>query len=570
MSEPHCTIRAVAYHRKSNEDDGGSVEEQRQWAQSVCPAKGIEIVREFTDQSVSGHDTDKRLGFKAMLKFCQEEQRKGHPVDAVVCWHSNRFSRADSNETGFYVWSFRQAGVNRIFTTGGWVDFRETNDRVLFNLTQDVSNHAYSKDLAAAVTRGKAKRAEEGKWNGGPAPYGYRVVNRRLVLDPAAAAIVRWLFETYALKDWSLYGLAADLNRRGVPSPTGKAYWGAKAIAVILHNPAYLGDLHYGRRAGGKFFCACNLEVKKRTEHPGKLRPKDPKDVFVKEGNHEAIVPRALWERVQKRLAERRRRTTPLAGGGDFLLTGLLHCGNCGSAHSPRHQRQKDGTRVKVYRCNGYCEHGPLHPCASNLIHEDVLLAALIAKVKEIYLDPDRLARLREVIRRQDQEDTHEDTARAGQLAERLAELSRKIERGTEVLMDELDKRLVEGHRRHLQGLHDQKDRVQAELDALAMPQAKEDLEEGVNAALAELEHFLEVVREGEPALVRVALADLISKVELFFQIRPRGKKQKTGDFVKALVYVRADFGLANLGTTERLCVEQTRVDPRSRPSYKE
>jgi site-specific DNA recombinase len=354
MSEAHSTIRAVAYHRKSDQDDGGSVEQQRQWAQSVCPGKGIEIVKEFTDQAVSGHDTDKRLGFKAMLKFCQDEQRMGRPIDAVVCWHSNRFSRADSNETGYYVWSFRQASVNRIFTSGGWIDFREMADRIMFNLTQDVSNHAYSKDLSRAALRGHLKNADAGLWNGGPAPFGYRVVDQKLIIDPETAPWATWIFRTYADRDVSLNYIAGELTRQGIPTPRGGRFWTPRTVAFILHNETYLGNLPFGRTARGKFFTCVGLDIRKRSEIPAELisprrkgrkengkeprvRWKATKGVFVKQDVHDPLIDRDTFDRVQKKLALRTKQTTPIAGGGDFLLSGLVWCGHCGSAHTPRH-----------------------------------------------------------------------------------------------------------------------------------------------------------------------------------------------------------------------------------------
>jgi hypothetical protein len=50
-------IRAVAYYRKSDEDDGESVEQQREWATQAAPREGVQIVREFTDQAMAGWDT---------------------------------------------------------------------------------------------------------------------------------------------------------------------------------------------------------------------------------------------------------------------------------------------------------------------------------------------------------------------------------------------------------------------------------------------------------------------------------------------------------------------------------
>jgi DNA invertase Pin-like site-specific DNA recombinase len=96
-------IRAVFYGRKSNEDDGSSIDQQRDWARTTCQKERVEIVREFADQAKKGHETATRTEFHEMLKFCQEQSRQGTPIDVIVCWHHNRFSRADSQETAWFI-----------------------------------------------------------------------------------------------------------------------------------------------------------------------------------------------------------------------------------------------------------------------------------------------------------------------------------------------------------------------------------------------------------------------------------------------------------------------------------
>jgi DNA invertase Pin-like site-specific DNA recombinase len=106
-----ATLRAVAYYRKSNDDDGSSIDQQREWARAACKREGVELVNEFADQAKKGHETATRTAFHEMLKFCQQQARQGNPIDAIVCWHHNRFSRADSQETSWFIWEFRKAGV---------------------------------------------------------------------------------------------------------------------------------------------------------------------------------------------------------------------------------------------------------------------------------------------------------------------------------------------------------------------------------------------------------------------------------------------------------------------------
>jgi DNA invertase Pin-like site-specific DNA recombinase len=109
-------LRGVFYARKSNDDGTDSVEQQDEWARSAAAKENIELLASCTDQGVRGQDTAKRKDFAAMLRFCQEQYRKELPIDVIVLWHSNRFSRADSVETGWFIQEFRKVGVHRLFS----------------------------------------------------------------------------------------------------------------------------------------------------------------------------------------------------------------------------------------------------------------------------------------------------------------------------------------------------------------------------------------------------------------------------------------------------------------------
>src|SRR5262245_56524158 len=116
-------VRAVCYYRMSSDDQEGSIEQQQQWARPTAKRENVEIVAEFTDAGKPGTETAKRTDFLAMLEFCREQQRKRSPIDAILCWNANRFSRSDSQETAWFVWEFRKVGVNMMLTASkGWID----------------------------------------------------------------------------------------------------------------------------------------------------------------------------------------------------------------------------------------------------------------------------------------------------------------------------------------------------------------------------------------------------------------------------------------------------------------
>jgi site-specific DNA recombinase len=115
---------------------------------------------------------------------------------------------------------------------------------------------------------------------GGNPPLGYDVADRKLLVSPAEAETVRLIFQRY-LDLGCVRLLCADLAERGIVSkhrtfqsgePRGGKPIGRSALCLILNNRTYLGE----------------------TTHKGASYP----------GEHEAIVPSALFDAVQERLAE--------------------------------------------------------------------------------------------------------------------------------------------------------------------------------------------------------------------------------------------------------------------------
>src|SRR5271155_4326845 len=109
-------MEAVLYLRMSSDIQERSIPQQRNWAVEAAGREGVEIVGEFSDAGISGDKTSQRDGFHEMLASCQQRRRDGQPVPVIMCYSASRFSRADSQETAYYIWQFRQAGTHRILT----------------------------------------------------------------------------------------------------------------------------------------------------------------------------------------------------------------------------------------------------------------------------------------------------------------------------------------------------------------------------------------------------------------------------------------------------------------------
>jgi site-specific DNA recombinase len=549
-------VRGVGYYRKSNEDDGSSVEQQQHWAREACAREGIDLVREFTDQAKKGHENATRTDFHEMLRFCQAQAKRGEPVDVIVTWHQNRFSRSDSHETSWYVWELRKAGVSRMFTANkGWVDFARMEDRILLNIEQDATSHQYVINLAQDSTRGRLAGAEAGRWMGGPVPYGYRPEmekvtvkgrtryrTKRLVLGPdQEAAVVRRLFRDYAAGKAGLRGLAQRLTAEGVPAPEGGAAWGTNTVKRILRNPAYLGRLAWGRRTEGKFFGVVDAKLVKKAGR--KRREDNPAAAWVwsAEQTHEPLTDLATWELCQALLARRKKEGQPRLGC--YPLSGLVRCGHCGGHMVARVNRvQRRNGQTHQYRrvlCGTYNRTGG-PSCNYNAVDADALARAVVRKLRERLFNREALETLRAEVRRQDKEAL--GGADLASLTARLAAAERRLDVAARRVLEEEDEGAVPALRKHMSAIREERDRLAAEVSAATQrggPQA-EDLEAGVEEALAIMGELEAATGAEDNDLLRAVLGRAVAYVELFFDHAPTGGgKRVRSRYARGLVHVR-------------------------------
>ena len=156
-----------------------------------------------------------------------------------------------------------------------------------------------------------ASRAR-GMWMGGKVPLGYDVRDRKLVVNQTEAKVVRRVFGGF-VELGSGTELARVLQREGVTSRSGRLL-DKGDVYKLLHNRTYVGE----------------------ATHKGQVFP----------GEHEAIVPRALWDEVHAMLGQSpRSRGNKHRQQSPALLQGLIF-GIDGRALSPVHTRR----RGRLYR----------------------------------------------------------------------------------------------------------------------------------------------------------------------------------------------------------------------------
>ena len=293
---------------------------------------GIEDYEIFEDAGYSAKNTDLPAFQNMMNKI-----RKGEFTHILV-WKLDRISRNLNDFTNMWE-EFNKYGVQFISKNEQFDTSTAMGSAMLKIIL--VFAELESKMTGERVKATMISRAEEGKWNGANVPLGYKFDDETKypIPDEKEAKIVQEMFDMYD-KYASTTKICKELNARGVPTKR-KGHWSSKTVADIFRNPFYKGTLRYNYR---------------KTPH-GKIN--DEADWVVVENNHEGIISKEQWERVNagmdanntsKNIAGRKIATRHV-----HALGGLIRCAYCGGGTSgclDRPRQALGGWRPSYYRCN--------------------------------------------------------------------------------------------------------------------------------------------------------------------------------------------------------------------------
>ncbi len=223
---------------------------------------------------------------------------------------------------------------------------------------------------------------------------------RRLVIVKDQARIVREIFTRYADGE-SPKAIANDLNRRSVSSP-GSTWkrterrchgWVHSAIvgsamnySGMLRNEQYNGQIVWNRRKSKK--------VPGTSKRVFEIRPKAEWE--IREHPELRIIDDVLWDRVQVRLANTRKKIHKHNKRGRgrpsrYLLSGLLKCGECGSNFIMQDAR--------AYGCSSHTNGGNSLCSNSIRVKREVAEDALLSNVRERLLGDDVIRHVRQSVR---------------------------------------------------------------------------------------------------------------------------------------------------------------------------
>ncbi len=310
-TKPIRKLRCAVYTRKSTEEglemEFNSLDAQRDACEAYIASQKsegwVELADRYDDGGFSGGTLD-RPALKRLLADIENGR-----IDVVVVYKIDRLSRS-LMDFAKLVEVFDRGGVTFVSVTQS---FNTTTSMGRLTLNILLSFAQFEREVIGERIRDKiAASRKRGRGMGGFVPLGYEVRDRKLVITEAEAETVRMIFERF-VEVGSATALARALAAEGVRTRRRRLV-DKGFLYKLLNNRVYIGDA-----------------VHKGTAYPGE---------------HEAIITRALWDKVHGILRESPRvRAGRTRAATPALLKGLIF-GPTGCAMTPTHTRRGD----KLYR----------------------------------------------------------------------------------------------------------------------------------------------------------------------------------------------------------------------------
>ena len=533
------TPRCYTYLRVSTEMqvDGYSLEAQKDRLVKYAQFQGMEIVREYCDAGKSGKSIAGRPEFSQMLQDIADGRDS---VDFVLVFKLSRFGRnaADVLNSLQHIQDY---GVNLVCVEDG-IDSSKESGKLTITVLSAVAE-IERENILVQTMEGRKQKARDGKWNGGPAPFGYRLDASRdmLEVDPEEAEVVRIIFGLYTGTGKGITYIADHLNRMGYLKKATRQnelnYYTKSFVTKILDNPVYVGKIAYGRSV-----------TKKVKGTRDKFRRVSSDDYLLYDGLHEAIINEDTWTLARKKRAEtgvKWDKTHSL--DHEHILSGLVKCPVCGgglAGQVHRNRRKKTGD----YKDNFYyfCLHRrKIDEERFCYFRTSIRQENLNAEVEEIVLDMAKDERIKAAVL--DKVSATVDITRLETEQTNLKAQLKQIDGAKRKLMDQMDRldvndrhydRKYQDMQDRLDGLYDRIDELNGALeDVKARINSVSEATESAEQILLLLQNYSAVYKKMTDLEKKEFFHSIIERIDLFPEYTPEGKILKHIQFKFPVCY---------------------------------
>jgi DNA invertase Pin-like site-specific DNA recombinase len=344
-------MQAAVYLRQSKDQYGTglAVARQREDCLKLCRERGWEPT-EYVDNDVSAFGTRARPAYQRMLKDIEADL-----ICAVAVWDLDRLHRRPIELEQFMEVADRKHIA--LATVSGDTDLSTDNGRLFARIKGAVAR-AEGERKSARQKRATLQAVAQGRPAPGPRCFGYE--KDGMTVREAEAKIVRRAYASL-LAGTSLYGITREMNATGFTTPAGRPFKD-NGVRFLLLNPRNAGlRAHLG-------------EVKGPAAWP-------------------AIVDRDTYDASKSLLTDESRLTNRIGTARRWLLVGLMLCGRCDDGTTVRvtyRDRDKDGNRVRVYRCRDHAHLARRADFCDWRVTERVIARLSREDARDLLIDDDR------------------------------------------------------------------------------------------------------------------------------------------------------------------------------------
>lgn len=524
------------YIRVSSERqvEGFSIDGQRRYLTQWAEAEGMTVAATYVEPGKSGKSISGREEFQKMLNDIAMGNVK---TDYVLVFKLSRFSRNAKDLLNSLAF-LKRYNVALLSKEDG-IDSGTAMGRMMLTFLGAVAEME-RENIASQTMLGRIEKARQGGWNGGVAPFGYDLINGKLVVNEEEAKIVKYCFETFVNTNIGYSTLHSLLNRQGIPrdlTADEHIYWEVRHIRIMLRNPVYTGKIAYGRT---------HQQLIQGTENDYR-RIKCDDYITSDEISHEPIISEELFQKAQMKLKDRRLSVAPSVGKpAKYILSSILRCPMCGGpmVSDIVTWTNRGGERKvqRYYQCANYSR-SKYGKCKKNGIKKEQIEEEVIGFTKRLIRDPQFMADIEALVGKKI--DVTEIEAELSGYQKRLKQLNRSksnLEKDIDGIFDEDDfavrKRQDLNHR--LDRLYEEVYSVERQIADCEQRKAAVEKDNLVQDNIQQMLYaFSEFFDEMDDEDKRMIIKSLIAEIHL----RPKEEWKQGSNPLKEIVY---NFPLEN------------------------
>ncbi len=372
MAQAEALDRAVFYARVSTEEEKqlNALEKQVQENKDIIASKGWRLIDGYVDEGKSGTTTKRRGEYQRLYNDMESDK-----FDIIVIKSQDRLQRntfewykfADHlNKTGKKLFLYMD---NKFYVPA---------EDALITGIKAILAEEYSRDLSKKLNNSNKRRIEQARRGervnamGNGQTYGYTIQDKRWVIVPEEAEIVRKMYELY-LELHSLRKVRNRMNELGYRNKKGKLFT-EEVIGRVIKNEMHKGWVVLNRHH--------------RDFDSKEIIQKDEEEWVIMENDHEAIVSPEIWDAVNDEIKSHRNEGNSKPRGkrmGTDILSGKMICSCCGRVLWKHTSKNSSGTYHQWY-CSGKMGRGDL-ACKEPATVSGVKLNNYLVSLADRYLD---------------------------------------------------------------------------------------------------------------------------------------------------------------------------------------